>query len=254
MSRIIIVLLILNAVSCFIFRVFIHRGKMRILDFNPEKEIPPKEASILIAGLMNQPYQAFKELKSVNVERVIYAEYSCLGWNSKTSAKQLDAIKYDPSTRVNVYAISVGDKVARHMLTCTHIYSIDPCPHPYVLREEISGDLAIIAVVFEILSFFLGWLAVLPVISCGESRFSLALIADQLWEISIVRSTPPNNRGITSIVSSNRDEFIDRLKLWRFYKHKTMPEIITSSKHARTMDLAWSKEYDEAILKLKERR
>lgn len=255
MSRkIIIIVLLLNIVSCFVFRVFIHRGRMKIYDFDPKGEKAAKEASILIAGLGNQPYSAYKELEpSVGAEREIYAEYSCFGWNAKNSAEQLDEIKFHPDTRVSVYAISVGDKIARYLKRCERIYSINPCPHPSVLKDRYQIILPILSVILEVLTFSLGWLAVIPFIPVEEVHYSLALLADQLFEISLDRRTPPGNRGITSIVFSIFDEYIVPTRVMKFYKNRVEYTSI-HTKHARTSDLSWCHDYNRALIELKERR
>lgn len=257
MSRLaVIIVLLINIVSCFIFRVFIHRGRMNIYDFSAEENQAPKEASILIAGLANQPYSAFRELgKSVSASRMIYAEYSCFGWNARNSAAQLDCLKYDRNTLVSVYAISVGDKIARRLNRCQNIYSINPCPHPSVLKDKFQRILPVVSFVSEALVFLLGWIATIPFIPTEENvRYSLALLADQLWEISVRRDTPPGNRGITSVIFSTYDEYIVPTRVMKFYKCPTIPYVTIDSKHARTSDLTWSKDYNNAIMALKERR
>lgn len=252
-TKIIIVLLIINAITCFIFRVFIHRGRLKILDFASETN-ETSDVSILLAGIFNQPYGAFFLLPAVKSDHMIFCDYSCFGFNAKNAGKQINAMDIPSPSRVNVYAISLGDKVARYLTRCTHIYGINPCPNPSVLRTNWQKILPPVALSLEIITLALGWIAVIPLVPSDDTCYSIALISDQLWEISINRSTPPDNKGITSLVLSSKDEYIDDFKLWRFYKHLSMPEVTIDSKHGRTMDLAWSAEYNRALEELQQRR
>ena len=254
MSRTIIFLLILNSLSCLVFRVFIHRGRMKLYCFFPDGITNPECVNLFIAGMMNQPFSAFFQLKSTHTTFEVYADYSCFGWNAKNSAAQLDKIRYPRSVRVNVFTVSVGDKIARDMTRCNHIYSIDPCPNPEVLYDEPRRKLSILAIILELLVLLLGWLSVIPFFPTADTPYSLALIADQLWEISINRRTAPWNKGITSIIFSEEDEYVSRKKVEQFYKTSQFSKIIIHSKHARTTDLAWSIEYDNALEKLLQRR
>lgn len=225
---------------------------MCLYDFCPDGSQFPSEANILIAGMNNQPYEAYRELSSVNSDHEIFAEYSMLGWNAKNSARQLDKIHFAPTTRVIVYTISIGDKIARYMNRCNYIYSINPCPNPCVLKTSLQKKLPPVAIILRMITFLFGWIAVIP-LPIGDTLISLALFSDQLWEASVNRDTPPMNKGITSIIFSAQDEFIDQSNVKNFYKRAPMPEVIINTKHGRTTDLAWSVEYNNALEKLKGR-
>ena len=253
MSRVIIILLFLNVISCFIFRVFIHRGKVNICDFTIPEFGQPKEINVLIAGFFTQPFSAYRELCQAHLAQEIYVIYSCFGWNAKNSAAQLDEALKKYTGKVNIYAISVGDKIARSMTRCNHIYSINPCPNPCVLRNEWQRKLPPLAILLEAVAFVLGWLSVIPAIPTDDSPYSLALIADQLWEISVNRSTKPYNKSLTSFVLSSKDEYINNDFIFHFYKTSWLPFETIETQHARTTDIAWGTEYNHALEQLQRR-
>ena len=244
MSRVFVYLIFMNIVSCFIFRAFIHRGRMCIMDFCPER--PPKTVSILIAGMKSQPYEAFHLLPAVRSEQMVYANYSCFGWNAKNSAEQINNLTFWDFSLVRAFTISVGDKVGRRLTRCSRIYSINPCPSPFVLKDRLQKRLPLLAILLEVLTFLLGWLAVLPLVHTDGVPYSLALLSDQLFEASVKRDTSSENRGITSIVFSVDDEFLELEKLHRFYK-MDLPVKVIESTHGRTADPDEAPEYDEAL-------
>ncbi len=248
MPRPLVVILLINIISCFIVRKFIHRGRMNILNFKPS-DGQPKDRSVLIAGMMNQPHKAFELLSNVRTEQMIYCNFSVLGWNARNSAKQIDKCDDLINVPLRVFAISVGEKVAQEMSLCNQIVSINPCPHPSVLQKKLRIVLPPVAVLLQLLVFFLGWIAVLPVIPADDTPYSIALLADQLWEISMNRKTYPHNKGITSLILSRNDEFLDNEKIKKFYEYSYRGSTYIDSMHARTGDLEYAKEYDAAIAK-----
>lgn len=253
MSRVIIILLFLNVITCFIFRFFVHRGKVNVCDFTIPGLSQPERVNVLIAGFFNQPFSAYRELCVSHSEQEIYVTYSCLGWNAKNSAIQLDKVLSRFSGRVDVYTISIGDKIVRNMTRCNHIYSINPCPNPCVLQKEWQKKLPPLAILLEVVTFMLGWLSVIPLIPTDDSPYSIALIADQLWEASVNRSTKAYNRGISSFVLSSKDEYINNDFIFHFYRTSWLPFETIETGHAKTADLAWGTEYNRALENLQRR-
>ncbi len=239
-----VILLLFNSVSCFIFRKLVHRGQMEIIYSVVQGY--QSGVSILIAGLMNQPENAFSQLKNAKSGQMYYAHFSNYGWNAKNSARQLNNMEYPRATRINVFAISVGDKIAQQLTHCHHIYAINPCPHPSVLKCN-QKSLAVVAVLLQVAVLILGWLAVIPIIPTEGGLYSSALFADQLYEIAVNRKTEPHNNGITSVIYSSGDEFLDNSKIREFYKNNQIEEITIEALHGMTSDPLQSKLYDVAI-------
>gem|GEM_PF-4266327 len=249
MSRTILVILLLNIISCFIFRRFIHRGRMEILNFCPQGA-RPKSCCLFLAGMMNQPGAAFSRLRTATADQMVYAEFSIFGWNAKESIKQLNEyngfIEHVPLT---VFSISVGDKVARGITECKRIYALNPCPSPEVLNFRFRILSPVLAIVLELMTFLLGWIAVLPIIPADDTNYSLALLADQLFEIGIRRSKRRNIHR-SCIVLSSRDEFLDNEKVKAYFWINNRRIIEIDTHHGRTADPEASTLYNRAILRL----
>lgn len=267
MSRIVIILLVLNVVSCFVVRRI--RGGRMIVE---RPNIIPiskngTRMQILLAGMMNQPWQAYKRLSSVAEKSLasditVFAKFSNFGWSSNRAAKQLDELIYQTHVdKVEVYTISVGDKVVRQMMSraIDKIYAIDPCPSPWVLNDDLQKKLPHLARLLEATTFLLGWIAILPLIPTDANRYSIALLADQLWEISVNDNVMPTRAYKTRLVLSRNDEFLNGQKISRFFSNADSSEEFNEllakrtatvpAEHARTSDRFYSRYYDAVLRK-----
>ena len=264
MSIIIISIVLLNMVSCFVFRKFIWRGKM-ILKIPTQKTIRGSRHSmtILLPGLINQPEFAFSRLISLTtklkyVDYPVLARYSLFGWNSKTAARQLDKlIETTNSRRVDVYAICIGDKVVRQMNSyeLRNIYAINPCPNPAVLSHDLQRTLPWMVRMLSIVTFIGGWLAVLPLVRFDNVRYSCALFTDQLWELGMNKTVLPTKSYKTSLILSEHDEITNNAALLIYYGQDGEPfkfknGLMIPSKHGRTDSSMYAPFYDAALSQL----
>lgn len=225
MSRIILILLVINIVSCFIVRC-IHGGRM-IIEVPREKLISKDgtKAIILLPGAMSQVNFDYRNLpsvaeKSMKANVTILPKYSNLGWSSRRTAKQLDDILKETFTdSAEVYTVSIGDKVVRQMETnkIKKIFAINPCPVPEVLSEEMLSELVFSARLFKIMTFLLGWLAIIPLIKTKVNRYSFALFSDQIWELAVNEDVPPTKAYVTHLVLSEHSESLNNNQILRFY-------------------------------------
>lgn len=189
MSRIIIlVVFIVNMLSCLIVRKCVHQGRMKIRDLGTHGFIIPETVSVLLAGYLDQPRHAFYRL-GVGADRMVYANYSLLGWNARNSAEQLGRhLVHYSNCEINIFAIGIGDKVARDLLVGEYVYAINPIPSIKVLKRGWQPVFFLLAWLMEIATLLLGWIAILPLIPSKSWRmprrkmYSIALLADQLWE------------------------------------------------------------------------
>lgn len=286
MSIILVLLLILwfNSLSCFIFRKFIWRGKANI-------KIPSKPTAfgrknsmvVMLPGLFAGPELYFSRLEHITkkAKRADYAvlvEYSNFGWSSKTTARQLKKLFKKTDCRdIEVYTISVGDKVVRQIeeVYIKDIFAINPCTSPTCLHYEHQKILPVAARLMRVLCFIVGWASVLPIINLGRAktlpgfssrddelvkrfsgvRISPALFADELWEISINNDIVPTMAYKTSIILSDTDTIVDRVAVMRCFDPRNVTvapkaSLLINASHAATYDDKYYAIYNKALYEL----
>lgn len=222
MSRIILILvLVINTLSCLIVRKCVYQGKMTLRIIETSKFMVPKTISVLLAGFLDQPKHAFYRL-GVGADRMVYANYSLMGWNAHNAAKQIDEhLSRYTNCEIDIFAIDIGDKIARDLLIGEYVYAINPIPSIKVLKDGWQPVFFLLAWLMEIATLLLGWIAVLPLIPSKGWRmprrkmYSIALLADQLWEI---RSSARRQGWInTSLILNSGNSVIDNDLVAEYY-------------------------------------
>ena len=167
---------LLNLITCFIARL-LHGGRLIVDD---DKGSWFNTKIYFIAGILNQPIRAFHYFSYRGFCRV-YLNYSVFGFNPKRAGKQLDKLMKDGDV---VCGVSIGAKpIAYSTTNGFKRVLINPCTHPEILQPKYFWLIRIFAPLFKLLTFLLGWISILPLISAEGGRYSLALLADQLFWI-----------------------------------------------------------------------
>lgn len=282
---IILSILLFNSLSCWIFRKFIWRGKANI-------KIPSKPTAfgrknsmvVMLPGLFTGPEIYFSRLdhitkKAKRADYAVLVEYSNLGWSSKTTARQLKKLFKKTDCRdIEVYTISVGDKVVRQIeeVYIKNIFAINPCTSPMCLHYEHQTVLPVAVRLMEVLCFAAGWLSVLPIIDLGRSNFlpgyssckddemvkrfsgvriSPALFTDELWEMSINNGIVPTMAYKTSIILSDADTIVDGVAVMRCFDPRNITvapkaSLLIQASHAATYDDEYYAKYNKALYEL----
>lgn len=232
-----LILFLLNAISAAVWRILAHRGQLATYGSRRYGE----KHYILLAGFKNQPSNAFKTIPFKN-SRVITMSYSAFGFNPKTAGKQLDRLSRVEDT---VLAISLGAKSVAYSKKEFSAIAINPCSFPGSLKPEIRDWFKSRALPLEILSFLLGWLSFLPVITADAGKYSLALLADQMFWISY---GDPTEHKFSHIILGERDWVLDNESIRNRYPGSHFLSLDTS--HASLNDEKDTKAYNEAIQKI----
>ena len=265
-GTILLLILALNAISCIIARI-IQGGKFEI-ELPEEKHIysGASKMLILLAGSMSQPEDDFAFIESIKekeqaVNAVLRPRYSMFGWHADNSARQLDQLIRETYTdQVEVYTRECGDKVVRLMNSekIEKIFAINPCPVPSTLKERKKVRTE--AIVLQLVSFLVGWISIIPIFRAGSGRYSLALTADKMWEISTNDSPQPTRVQRTYIVLSEEEQYLDNVSILRFYEAANLRKDYNDLRMERvkyvkapwvtSMDIGYTMEYDKALREL----
>ncbi|MBQ6354839.1 hypothetical protein IJJ18_00200 [Candidatus Saccharibacteria bacterium] len=167
-----------------------------------EKDNPRKVVNYIIPGMLRVPKSAFQPFVNEMVGDVVFVDLNCTVWDSKLFAKQIvEDAKAKGYLDVRIFAISIGDKVARkidskigHDLrkagAVITTYDINPCANR---AEAASGSrigLVLGAPLFRLVTFLLGPLGYLDIIpgdrpsKSDPNRHSLVELSSQIWAIA----------------------------------------------------------------------
>ncbi len=245
---------LINAMSFMTYRSYrltgnLHKSSNLITYRKPRST---RQMNYLVAGLLNQPATAFRFLQKSLRGGITSARFSSLGWDSWSMARQIatDILQHD--YQAMVYAISVGDKVARNLEEIlgdrVTIITINPCTEPSFLKPFLRYSAKILVPILGCLCMLLGWLSAIPILELfgkNYKHYSLALLVDQLWEIAYVRPQPETKRTV-GVVCSAKDEFLQNAEIREYFSGCPCETIQTT--HAQTINCA--NDYLEAIRKL----
>ena len=169
-------LLILNIGTCTIVRLA-WGGK-----FTYNKKASPlyNGKNILIGGLMSQPDDDFAGISELPYQMSLMLRYSVLGFNPKNAGRQIRELAKRKDVLI---ANSIGCKALAYSRTNFNERAfINPLSHSIILDSEYQLILEFLGPILEVIMYLLGWIAVIPFVKTGKnSRYSLALIADQLY-------------------------------------------------------------------------
>ncbi len=283
MSIILLSILLFNSLSCWIFRRLIWRGKANIkIPSKPTAYGRKNSMVVMLPGLFAGPELYFHRLdhitrKAKRADYAVLVEYSNFGWSSKTTARQLKKLfRKTDCHDIEVYTISVGDKVVRQIeeVYIKDIFAINPCTSPMCLHYEHQKILPAAARLMRTLCLATGWISVLPIINLGHSKFipgypsddeldkrfgglriSPALFADELWEISINNNIVPTMSYKTNIILSDADTIVDGVAVMRCFDPRNITvapkaALLIQATHAATYDDKYFARYNKALYEL----
>lgn len=247
-SKLILIVLIVNIVTAGVARiVFSRRLKVtrEFLLFDMNKARP---VVLLVAGMMNQATKAFSFSRFEGYD-ICYLNFSMFGFNPRLAGRQIRELYKEGDV---VLGISIGAKAAVYSGETEQIL-INPCVFPETLQLKLRLPIKIFAPLIEFVSYGLGWLAILPVIPADSGRYSLALLADQLFAIGYGE---PNRQlveegNIKGVVLSIRDEFLDNDVIEKTFSNSEIVWIFT--KHGRTTEAGSKGYYRLAVEKFLDR-
>lgn len=245
MSKIGIWLIVLNILTCLVARS-IHGGRLKVVttDGTDLKLAVPRVW--LIAGMQAQAEPAFRFIDFGDYERV-FLHYSCLGFNPKWAGRQLRSLLRadDVICGVSVGAQPIEYAIVNRLCKCV---MINPCCRPASLKPGLRRLLRVVTPCLEVLSYGLGWLAVLPLIPADFGKhISLALLADQLFWLTY--GEPELQHGDQyKVILSTQDEFLDNAMLRKIYAGAATVEINT--RHGFIGSEKAAELYDSAIKQL----
>lgn len=236
MIHIILMFILLNIISCIIVRL-IHGGRFELAGHFSNNDDKP--VVYLIAGIKNQATTAYSLLKFPD-KCIIPLNYSLLGYNPIEAGEQLNVLCGGQVNTV-VYGISIGAKaICYSAVDQNHIVVlINPCVYPENVRLDLFGSstvpvLRTASIIFELLSYSLGWFSVLPLLHGDmENKYSIALLADQLFWSVWGRPKYDNIQNIRVLFSYN-DEILDNDNIAESFMDAKSTNIDT--KHGMTGD------------------
>lgn len=220
------IILIVNAISALIF-YFIMRGKAELRTYGK-----PKDGEVMnyfIAGNVGQGNSNFglflQGYKNYHVEGgttcVIFKPH---GFWAKTVAKQIEDDALEHNYKVRIWAISLGDEVARELeargnLTRLETVDINPCVDIDTVASPFSHLVRILAVPMGIIKVALGWLSYLPVIPVDGGNYSYATLTDQYLGILFYKVPESANNYQCSklVVYSRDDQFLRNTGVARYF-------------------------------------
>lgn len=206
------------------------------------------EVVFLAAGILNQPAAAFAFAEPMLKDKTIYyLNFKQIGWSACATACVIaDIIEDDKLENVQIYAISASELVAcylRHIqklgkwpLKFSEV-AIDPCPRISAVQSRYRWILTIGTPLFEAACHVIGWLSIIPIIHTPGGRYSLTLLADQLWEIayndiSLIASPVSDYRAILNL----NDEFLDNNFLASYTSGQQIVKV--AARHGDTIGFA----------------
>ena len=237
----------------------------------------------MLPGLFASPELYFSQLdhithKAKRADYIVLVRYSNFGWSSKTTAKQLKKLFKKTDCRdIEVYTISIGDKVIRQVeeVYIKNIYAINPCTSPACLHYEHQDVLPAATRLMQLLCFIGGWISILPIIDLGRAKFlpsrllnndelikrfsgeriSPALFTDELFEMSINNDVVPTMAYKTSIILGMKDSIIDNVAVMRCFDPRNVTvapkaSLLIDATHAATYDDEYAANYNKALVEL----
>lgn len=207
-----------------------------------------------VAGTLNQPKPAYQFIMNDIKGGVTWVSFRNTGWEAELTAKAiLNHARRHDYKKIRVFAISVGDHVARYLEDFVRadpeiqleVIAINPCSSPTYLNDGLRGAIKA-APALQITKYLLGWASLLPVIPTPGEAYSVALLEDQLLQVSRV-STPRRFERTLGVVLSKNDELLDNGRIITFLPDDVATVTIDTT-HGNTIDAA--KLYREATQKI----
>lgn len=170
-------------------------------------------ATYFIPGLNGPPSEVFGKYADVTPGDTWLFRYSHLGFDPELNGAQIaEHAKSHGYTDVNVYAISIGAKVARYIRfdnhdVNLHIWLICPASKPNYLWSNLHILLKVVSPIMMVLRLCLGVLSDIPILPIDGVWRSYADQAEQLFSLAYRKTHQPDNT--VGIILCEDDQFLD---------------------------------------------
>lgn len=201
----------------------------------------------LVAGIFDHPDVSMRFLQKKYNRGITIVNNSNFGWSPERIAQAIVNDIEQHNYHATVYAISIGDQVARFIEEACYlrnipedqirIISLNPCPNCHMLKPHWRIIAKVCTAIIAAFTYLLGWISVIPIIPSFEHKFcSLAFISDQLLSLAAIHPPKygcsyPNTIGI---VLSDNDQFLDNSQVINYFHYQTKVETIPTA-HAYTV-------------------
>ena len=198
-------------------------GEIEALYYEKDNDI----ASYFIPGINAPPREVFEAYVASMAGNVYLVNHSHFGFNPTLLAHQIKAhIRSHRYTKSNIYAISVGCKVAQKLEKSTsNSVLLNPCLKPVHLKTGLRVLLSIITPILMLLRFVLGVLADLPIIPIDGMWRSLAENIEQLFYIAWIPYDIPRN--VRGVILSQADQFLNNREIIRDLDNDSRKQLST---------------------------
>lgn len=210
----------------------------------------------LIAGLLNQASEVFRDYAKDFEGSVIYVDFKQTGYDPELMAQE---ICRDASWRhgeIRIWAISVGNQAALwtdYMAADIKMVAINPCTVPRCLQRKYQGYSGLAKILQGICEYLLGWISAMPCIPTAghdssifdkKQKYSLMLLIDQL--VTITNGSRLGGwLGSEFVILSKRDQFLDNKVIRELFTRKSTKFLEIDADHAGLKN--YQKEYQKAF-------
>lgn len=236
-----VLLLVANSMTYLLVRHYGNKGAELIKLCEVDDNQP---TTYIIAGNLAQPDNTGEFLLDELEGDIVFCRYRQLGWNPLQMAddvlEDIEIRNNSAARKVRVVAISCGDMVARCLEYAKpeapfEVSAINPAADQSLLRTPMSLGLGLVAQLLSVAALLLGCLSFIPVIPASGSRYSLALLADQWWQLAL-GEVPHCVRNTTGIILSSHDVFLNNAEVREYFEG--VPTVTVEAGHADTIGSA----------------
>lgn len=216
----------------------------------------------LAHGFLNDPILSFVFLDKLLKPNchLYYMQYDNFGYDAEAYTNQL----LDKVSRVTkeitatgkkveniAVSISLGDQIVAPIEeTFDQVIAINPCTYNSFLNRKYRTIIAFCAPLLFTLEYALGWLSFVPVIASDHNYYSIALIADQIYDMKHLK--PSESMRLKNqprkILLSRYDQFLDNQVIENYYSQADIQYI--NCKHGTMSDPNDSQLYMQGVQKL----
>lgn len=227
-------------------------GQLRVV-----RESTDGEMNYLIAGMLNQPGAAFWFWLDELDGGVTLVEYENTGWRAEETAEKILAdVAHNNYQKVRIFAISVGDQVARYLEAkvgdnadvLLEIVAINPCSAAELLKLPVAVAAYTLTPLTRFGCYLLGWASLSPTkfLPASGGDYSLTLLTDQGQQI-IDQHVPNVTIHTVAVLVSEEDEFLDSEAICQYFPNAQII-FLPNTKHSDTF--ANAEVYREALLEV----
>ena len=202
----------------------------------------------LAHGFLNEPIMSFVFLDKLLKPNchLYYMQYDNFDYDAEAYTDQL----FDKVSRVTkeitatgkkveniAVSISLGDQIVAPIEeTFDQVIAINPCTYNSFLNRKYRTIIAICTPFLFAIEYALGWLSFVPVIASDHNYYSIALIADQIYDMKHLK--PSESMRLKNqprkILLSRFDQFLDNQAIKEYYQNANI--VYINCKHGTMSD------------------